>query len=334
MKIKTLTTHPIPDNLLDIVVDLKLSKAEILVYLYLLKHITRSAGADMHFTYDEIQFGSKFSEGVRNDKGTGLSHTSVKTAVASLEAKQLIKVTKEGEGTQRRYTYSMRFPGPKSGRSFPLFTKTLPYKQNKINPYSKFLPKDFAFLFIGDLSPTESKSLSLLFSLEGEDGDRKEITRRNNTPPIKDITPPLLRPSAKTTNTSPDEYTLAAKQLWKAVAAKGLLDSKSRVTKWVTDFRKHSQTHPKFKWTLFKKVLDWYCDGNIGKKYVPHAFSASSFCAKFGSIKLAMEDAMDKRDTDFHSPEHLPPNIEETPLTAEEEREAEAARNRALADKL
>lgn len=310
MKRKVLSSHSIPADFLDVVVEFNLTKAEIMVFLYLMKHLIKSSGDSIHLTYDELQSGSKFSEGVRGDKGTGLSVTSIKTAVMSLESKELLEVERNGTGTERKYRYSLRYPHPTSRRCFSMFCQNLSLEANKFLALeaNKFLAlgTDFCLFFIGDLSPKVDKSLSVFSS------SRKEEEKKEETKPLRqedDNTPPLLRSSAQTIKQA-DQYQLAAKQLWFALADKGLLGAKSNISKWAAPFRKYAASTG-FNWESFQEVLNWYCD-HIGEKYIPHAFSATSFCEKFPAIKIA-KDRLTELEEDALVSTAYTPTIENEP---------------------
>lgn len=88
-----------------------------------------------------------------------------------------------------------------------------------------------------------------------------------------------------------------AKQLFEALKEKHKIMSRVDICKWAESFRLLRGSAPQ---TRIEDTLDWYCK-NIGRKYTPHAFSASGFRKKFISIEQLM--LVEKEDNANSLPE-------------------------------
>jgi hypothetical protein len=81
-----------------------------------------------------------------------------------------------------------------------------------------------------------------------------------------------------------------AKELHDALVKKGKLMRKPKLSSWAAELRSLRSLVGEAR---FEACLDWYCD-NVGKKFVPEAFSAASVKTKFSSIESAMVRAKEK----------------------------------------
>jgi len=80
---------------------------------------------------------------------------------------------------------------------------------------------------------------------------------------------------------------ITAEKLRTALLARRKLMVPADVKKWAASFRKFLIEADISREEL-DPVIAWYCE-HIGEDYVPHAFSADSFCKKFVQIKSQME---------------------------------------------
>lgn len=73
----------------------------------------------------------------------------------------------------------------------------------------------------------------------------------------------------------------------------GLLHAPPNMRKWGLEFDKLSgiQTN-----TAIRKVLTWYCK-NLHSKFIPQAYSAVSFCAKFSRLQNACRQGVSDNNT-------------------------------------
>lgn len=262
MKTKQIPSFEVPVDIFRIVQEYNLSKSEILVYMYTMKHsLSTNRTGDMkgvvHLTYDEMMTGVNLGEGYKADDGTGLSYTSIYSAIKSLTIKGLLQLLKVLNGN--RYCYRVYFPHPKSREKHPLTGDG-----NRLFIFDRqSIPGD---LQVNSTCVSSSKSSS--------NGHK----------------PSLLKPSLSTKKQ--DKYHQAASKLWNALGERNLLDKRSSINQWTKTF-KETVNKLELEWDRVSTVLDWYCD-NIKGDRVPQAFSAKTFLTKFFNIEASMEIAKRK----------------------------------------
>lgn len=83
-------------------------------------------------------------------------------------------------------------------------------------------------------------------------------------------------------------------KLKRTLQLKRKLCKKVNKKQWMSRFRNLYKKHDIKKSTI-KNVLKWYCK-NIGKEFVPLAFSAKTFCSKFPNIEEAMNRVIKKEE--------------------------------------
>jgi len=108
---------------------------------------------------------------------------------------------------------------------------------------------------------------------------------------------PTLTGVERQISTSNSFYMKCAQYLHKHLAQKNKIMRRPLITKWSKTFwefiTKNNIEHQEF-----KRILRWYCK-NIGLDFIPSAYSASSFCAKYVQIKDAQERENKTKDGDI-----------------------------------
>ena len=84
-----------------------------------------------------------------------------------------------------------------------------------------------------------------------------------------------------------DKYYKKSIRLYNSLKKKNKIFRKININNWNKQLRTF-YNDSKLDKKLITEVLKWYCE-NIGKEFVPHAYSASSFCERFASILDAKE---------------------------------------------
>lgn len=272
----------VPNEWIDILSQMS-SISEVKVITYLMRH-TWGFGEFSEYkriTLDEFQHGRKRADGSRMDKGTGLSEQSVITGLKlAMEDGHIKRIVNDKDKARISISYAINMEsdseesedGPDSSQSF----------------------RDHDHKTLGADTPTFGgrSEKDTLEKHHNNTLQKSFIGRNNNTLQNNHIrkngTFDIDRPASKNKEIDQvnDELHDCAVKLHRAIYQQGWLRRKVDVYKWRNELDSFLYDND----VLFKdfvNVVEWYC-ANIGKEFVPEAYSAASFCEKYYNIYRAM----------------------------------------------